>query len=311
MQDKEKLSMLVRGEINRRAKALADNLDDLPDISRLAGRLEPTFRQQFLRAVESTQNKIQLNELARKVLAGNVSGVEAAAHLDQFVEATPAFRATLARALEVGLGKAISDLGELEVVMNFALVNPKAVAAAEASAGILITNILDSQRDSIADIVRRSTNGEMDVYAAAKLIKQQIGLDPRRARAVEKFEQKLLEQGLSQDIIDKRVERYRQAQLKDRSLTIARTELIKASNHGQQLIWNEALEQGSIDKRFFQKQWIVTHDDRLDTSVCEPLDDAVAEIDGEFDSPIGGLVAPPAHPRCRCAMGLVRKAGRA
>jgi hypothetical protein len=59
-----------------------------------------------------------------------------------------------------------------------------------------------------------------------------------------------------------------------------------------------------------RKVWIVTQDDRLDTKVCEPMPFLEANkhvaIDGVFTTGDGQqLATPPAHPNCRCAVGLV------
>jgi hypothetical protein len=304
---RQKLQHLVQAELDRRTKAIADDLDDLPEVVRLASRLEPAFRRQFLEAVAQVQDRIVLNELARSVLAGNLTAVEAAAHIEDFSNATPGFKTILAQGLAVGVREGIKDLNALGVTMNFALVNPAAVRAAETQAIKLAGFITDTQIEMIRDIVVRSTSGEFDVFEAAKRIKDYIGLDPRRTKALEKFEQTLRDQGLADEIITRRIGRYKKALLKDRSLTIARTEIINAASTGQQTLWSEALKQGSISKDDLLKEWLVTDDDLLDANICLPLMGVTAEIDEPFDTPVGPLMGPTAHPRCRCSMGLVER----
>lgn len=88
-----------------------------------------------------------------------------------------------------------------------------------------------------------------------------------------------------------------------RAEVIARTETMTASNEGQQEAWSQAVDAGLLTGT--EKQvWIVTPDDRL-CPICEALgetepvglDETFQTEDGEFDG-------PPAHPNCRCALGL-------
>lgn len=288
---------------------MADELDELPELSRLASRLEPALRREFLAAVETVKNKIVLEELAKALISGNLSHVEAAANIEALQLAIPKVGNILARGFSQGIGFAIGTIEDLALGIDLALVNVESVRWAEQSAASMIVGIAESQRDIIADIVARSTKGEFDVYEAAKEIKKHIGLDKRRKKAVERFELRLREQGIAEAKIEKRVEKYIQAQLKDRSLSIARTEIINAANSGQQALWLEGIKQGWISKQLMVKTWIATPDDRLDVNICEPLDEATAEIDEPFQTNAGDLMGPPAHPRCRCAMGLVKRSG--
>lgn len=87
-----------------------------------------------------------------------------------------------------------------------------------------------------------------------------------------------------------------------RAEVIARTETMRASNEGQIQLWDQATEAGLLtgDEK---KEWIVTPDDRL-CPICEPLDGVQVERDGSFDTDAGRVDNPPAHPRCRCTIGL-------
>lgn len=87
----------------------------------------------------------------------------------------------------------------------------------------------------------------------------------------------------------------------DRAETIARTETMKAANRGQQDAWDQAVQHGLLNDDDVEQEWIVTPDDRL-CLVCEALDGVRAKLGEEFDDGIDG---PPAHPNCRCTVGLV------
>ena len=87
-----------------------------------------------------------------------------------------------------------------------------------------------------------------------------------------------------------------------RAETIARTEVMRASNQGQLEAWDQATEKGLLTGNE-KIEWIVTPDDRL-CPICEPLDEQTIERGGTFDVDGDQITAPPAHPRCRCTIGL-------
>jgi SPP1 gp7 family putative phage head morphogenesis protein len=89
-----------------------------------------------------------------------------------------------------------------------------------------------------------------------------------------------------------------------RAESIARTETIAASNRGQQEAWSQATSAGLLTGDE-QQEWITTPDDRL-CPVCESMDGQVVGLDESFTDDEGNAYdGPPAHPNCRCALGLV------
>lgn len=78
---------------------------------------------------------------------------------------------------------------------------------------------------------------------------------------------------------------------------------IGAINAGQMALWRQAIQQGAIREGALRKKWLVTLDERLEAR-CEALGEAdPIEIDALFG---GEVEAPPLHPNCRCAVGLVK-----
>lgn len=76
---------------------------------------------------------------------------------------------------------------------------------------------------------------------------------------------------------------------------------MKAASEAQRQLWEQAVEGGVIsgDQR---RVWIVTNDERL-CPICNALDGAEADLDGQYPDP--GGEGPPQHPACRCTEGLV------
>lgn len=149
--------------------------------------------------------------------------------------------------------------------MAFDETNPKAVETARKRAAELIQGISEGMRERLRELVEEAFTQQIEVDDLADQIEEIIG-DAARAE------------------------------------TIARTETMKASNDGQQLLWEEAAEKGLLTG-LEKKEWIVTPDDRL-CPVCEPMDGVQVELGGFFS--VGGeqLEGPPAHPNCRCTIGL-------
>jgi hypothetical protein len=57
--------------------------------------------------------------------------------------------------------------------------------------------------------------------------------------------------------------------------------------------------------------WIESPDDGRRCTICGELAGKTSEIDGEWmSSEVGAIKAPPAHPSCRCTMGLVTDLGK-
>lgn len=81
-----------------------------------------------------------------------------------------------------------------------------------------------------------------------------------------------------------------------RAEMIARTEVMKASNEGLSQSWSQAVDIGLLNGDE-KKEWIATAGCCDD---CDELDGEQVPIDDDFS--IGD--DPPAHPNCRCTMGI-------
>jgi hypothetical protein len=105
--------------------------------------------------------------------------------------------------------------------------------------------------------------------------------------------------------IDKMVAAYRRKYLRFRSMTIARTESLRATNYGVQDAWRQAIEGQKVCEGLVRRKWKVGADERL-CSVCAPipgLNPAKGVKFGEsFATPNGPTFLPPIHPNCRCTV---------
>jgi hypothetical protein len=130
-----------------------------------------------------------------------------------------------------------------------------------------------------------------------------MGLNKQQEKALAAFQKKLQEEDASN--IEERVAKYAKALERRRSLNIARTETLNASNGGQQTLWLEAKDSGHLDPNKTDREWLVTEDDRLDVVQCEPMDGQKRSLEEPFTTGDGrSIMQPTAHPDCRCSMRL-------
>lgn len=115
---------------------------------------------------------------------------------------------------------------------------------------------------------------------------------------------------LTQADIDKIAGRYNDILLRKRGQAIARTETLNALRAGEYEGWQQAIEQGLIDKTRLRKQWLATADGRT-RDAHRALGGTEVGFDALFQSPTGAFLAFPGDTEhgatgddlvnCRCA----------
>ena len=183
------------------------------------------------------------------------------------------------------------------LTISFDRTSPEALAWSKANAGNLVTSC--NNRDAIRKIIVGGFADQKPPRVIAKDIRMVIGLsDPQYAKwsKMTDFKEKA---------------KYAVKANRQRALLIARTETMRASNEGQMEAWRQGVKTGLL-KGSENRVWITTYDDRT-CPTCAPMDGVIIVLRGSFQLPTvgksaGGVVRmPPAHPACRCAMGLTEK----
>ena len=279
-------------------KALAESYDDLPALVKLAEKLEPALRRRFLAAIAQIRDTLDLERIAEAIAENSLTRTLAAAEIATFPEQFGELAMDLKPAFLAGAHYALAEMARSEVHGSFTLINPSAVEYARNATADLVSPFIDDAKTNIADIVARAMSGELTPKSAAREIQDSIGLDPRRQQALDNYQGVLEEDGLTGDLLDRKVGRYRQELLRSRADTIARTEIMRAANEGQRQVWEDMARRGAIDPNDWERVWVVTADDRL-CDECGPLDDVRVAFADEF--PEG---EPPLHPHCRCTIRL-------
>lgn len=189
------------------------------------------------------------------------------------------------------------------VSVRFDLVPTRAVAAAEAHAAELVDAISDTARLAVRQIIVRAQREGRSVDQVTAEVREVIGLHPRWASAVANRRRALesAKSPMTSVRIDAQVDAYRSRLLDHQARTLARTELLSASNRGAMTAYAEAVEVGALPPDF-ARIWVTARDERL-CVVCKPLNGvAVHGLIEEFETINGPVLHPPAHPRCRCRL---------
>lgn len=184
--------------------------------------------------------------------------------------------------------------GPGQVAMAFDVANPEAIAWAERNAARLVTNVTVEAQDAIRRVVVEGFANGVSPSETARLIRASIGLTERDAGAVMKRQLELLSQGVAN--ATERAEKYAAKLTRARAQTIARTETMRAANEGQAQLWAQAKDAGLLTGGE-KKVWITSDP----CPICAELEGETVGLNEDFS--IGS--DPPAHPNCRCTIGMV------
>lgn len=175
-------------------------------------------------------------------------------------------------------------------------------------AGLMIRGITEDQLRFVQELVSQAELGQYTPASAARVLREMengLGLTTQQSEWVANFESKritdLMDQGFGYEAAVARAQaptqRYADRIYRYRTETIARTEILRASNEGRRQAWQQGIDEGFINPQQ-EKEWSVNIDDRT-CDICAPLDGERVLVTADF--PWGD---PPIHPNCRCTVLL-------
>lgn len=297
-------------------KMALDDPAELPPTSAVAARQEPKFARGLTRAWAECRNALDMPALEAACDAADSETIITLLRLPWQQQAergviTPNVSACFMRGVYVGAepllaaGVPIRRDGEPEkqeppLALDLQALHPEAERYARAVAANLVV-ASDAVRARIRALIVRSIEQGIAPRDLARLIRNEVGLTDPQAAAVNNFWLRLQSEGVDGATLARRTQRYAESMHRLRALTIARTELVSAVNHGQQALWERAASSRLLNLAHVKRQWIVTLDERL-CEICERLGES--QPVGLYEPFSNGSMTPPAHPACRCAVGL-------
>jgi hypothetical protein len=247
------------------------------------------IRRAFLEAVKKIEDRIDVRHLTELLRAGRVQVAVDYVNLQLQEAGFRQLANTVSNALLVsGLAaaEALTRGVPTEIEFTFGLTNPKTIEYLRTAEANLIREATRQTQAAVMTVIRDGVTAGRNPLDVARDIKQFIGLTDRQTQAVLNYRRALetrdsaalqrmlrdrrfdptVRAAIANDTplkpaqIDKMVERYRQRYLKYRAETIARTEAIRAVNKGNQLLWQQAVDDGKVEVGKIRRKWIYTHD---------------------------------------------------
>jgi hypothetical protein len=219
----------------------------------------------------------------------------------------------------------------------FNQVNPELVKIVDTWTNDLITNEVQAIIEGISKAVKDGSIAGVNPITTARKIVNNIGLTTPQQTALANYEKNLREGSrqavnralrdrrfdstvlnsiktkseLTEDKINKMVERYRQRMLKYRAETIARTESLRMVNMANQHLYENALMEGKIKEGDYKKFWLPKADGRTRHAhlTLPSMNKDGRQINEPFQSIYGNIMYPhdPSAPakntiNCRCCL---------
>lgn len=199
---------------------------------------------------------------------------------------------TMKKSAWKGARSALSHVAE-GVIGNFAAENPWV----EPYVRRFARNQADLANETIMGVVNRAQEQGLPPRSIAQRLREQWSLTPRYAQAVDNHRLGLMKQERSARTVAEQTRRYAQRLRDSRLTTMAQTEALTTFHLAREAQWIRAVNDGSMPLDT-QKMW-VTAKDELVCKVCRPMDGQTAPLGSPFEGEVT-LLAPTAHPNCRC-----------
>jgi len=329
-----------KAELPVEQKAEDDSEEGLPTLIRLADRREGAMRRQLISEWKGIEESISLEKLLVAVRSNRVmtfidpilqDWLDTMSKLQDEL-ASMCLRGATFAADQTGIQLTKNQTGKQITVgvapISFNLVNNATVNYAKTEAALLISEMGIENKKTIQSIIATSVKEGWGSDKTARHIRSAVGLTDFYKNAAIHREERLLKKAakrrgvtveeLSQkypkdvEKIAGQVDRIETAYKRMRAKLIARTELAKAANAGQNILWEEAVEANLLDRDDVEREWLTAGYD-VDP-LCVQLEGERISMDAGAIFPNtssqlnpGGVTAPPVHPNCRCALVLVEK----
>jgi len=175
------------------------------------------------------------------------------------------------------------------VEAGFDVMNVNSIKWAEKYTAEMVTEVTRETKKALREVISDGMKQKWNKLKIARRInKMPIGLSLPQTKALNNFRDKLISDGASAKLIDKRVQSYYNRLLRQRSRSIARTETSRAVNEG----YLQGLEQQNVYRR-------------VKISMAADACPLCTEHEGRIFTLEEAHAFLPIHPNCRCAWVVV------
>lgn len=273
-------------------------------LNSLSKTMSEAISVDFISGIKKFKSKIDPEKIYQAWLSGNFNKVHEIIPWSQLPEDLSGIKDSVANTLWRSSAITRQDMpAPINKRLRWDLKNPALRQYLHTRTGNLIVNVEEQTKKFIAEATAKHFSDAMSPRRIARIIKPAIGLYPQQVTALNNFRIALEKKNTPEKVLEKMSASYEDRLLNYRAQMIARTETRAATNYGQLSVWQEAADQGLIDKQSAMKQW-VTVPDACDDCV-ELEDQGPIALDDLWQTDDGALEAPPLHPHCFCMLTMV------
>jgi hypothetical protein len=255
-------------------------LDELARFELLLSRATPTVRKRFLEAVVLGRRSAKLEDLSILIAQGRTN--EAIAIADHLGPST----ATALEAAYTAAGLSAAEVlrSQVDTFFDFNSLNRRAVREMQDSRVRLVRELASDQRNMATFVLSDGFDRGLAPVDMARELRQSIGLTSQQSQWVANYRTQLrgtaaqrraalgrqlrdrrfdptvrrsIAEGfdLTDEQIERMVDRYRERWVAFRAQTIAETETLAAVGAGDEELWRQAIEAGEVDPADVVNTW--------------------------------------------------------
>jgi hypothetical protein len=170
--------------------------------------------------------------------------------------------------------------------------------------GTQIRDITATSRAAIRAVLREGWTAGQNPGELARALRQVVGLTPRQAATVGRLRETLAAEGKTAVQISRAVEQATARGIQQRALVIARSESQSLAARGVWDAMSQTIRAGIVQADQVRGFWRIAEDE-VTCPICTEI--PILNPDGvaweePFQTPVGLLLMPIAHPNCRCTV---------
>jgi len=269
---------------------------------RMAAKLRNKLQVPLRNALVSLRGAISMSALERAILSGDRKRVIEISQVNKVGSIVGDFGEPLAEAVQEGGRLAMADLRRTVTALDMG--SPRIKGWLRDHGAELVKQVNGTSRDAVRAILREGYRLGRHPRYMAQDIRSVVGLTERQSIAVARRQAAMIEAGVSEADIERRLRRYSERLLRQRAETIARNETMVAINRGRYELWVQLEADGGLEPGAM-REWMTSEDERV-CPICGPMNEQPTSLKDPYLLPDGNTVQhPPAHVSCRCTERII------